>query len=253
MEKNDVFILKKVNEAKQSMLKADELIASFLPFIRSETSKFLKRVSTDQDDEVSIAMIAFHEAIKSFNEGKGAFISYASMVIRSRLIDYARKEARHKNNVSFSEPVESGEDISLEDRISDDKDHYEDSINLNQTKKEIFELTEVMQEYGVSLIDATENTPKQERTLEACRSVIQYAIDHIEILQEIERTKKLPIKKLVDNTDISKKTIERHRKYILAMMIIQTNGFEIIRSHMSQVLSLKGGANYEVLGDGNLR
>ena len=52
-------IVRLVNEAKLDMRKADNLIRDYLPFIKSETSKYLKRSISEQDDEVSIAMIGF--------------------------------------------------------------------------------------------------------------------------------------------------------------------------------------------------
>lgn len=58
---------------------------------------------TEQDDEFSIGMIAFHEAIRGYTKERGAFVNYASMLILSRLNDYRRKEARHQENVSLYE------------------------------------------------------------------------------------------------------------------------------------------------------
>ena len=40
---------------------------------------------------------------------------------------------------------------------------------------------------------------------------------------------------------VERKTLERHRKYILAMLLIQTNGYEIIRGHLRHVLRRRGG------------
>ena len=94
-------IIQEVYGAKKDSRKADELIRSCLPFIRSETAKCISRICTDQDDEYSIALIAFHEAILGYEKNRGAFFNYASMLIRSRIIDYQRKEARHQGQVSL--------------------------------------------------------------------------------------------------------------------------------------------------------
>lgn len=233
-------IVRLVNEAKLDMRKADNLIRDYLPFIKSETSKYLKRSISEQDDEVSIAMIGFHEAIRSYDDKKGNFLSYASMIMRNRMIDYYRKESRHRNILSIDQS--SGEDdIPLSERLMDSKDHYEESDSMRVTKTEILELTKQLSDFGVSLTDISENSPKQERTLESCRQVVQYAIDNSYILKIVEKTGKLPIKDLVEGTKVPKKTLERHRKYILAMLIIQTNGYEIIRGHLRGVLNMRGG------------
>ena len=38
-----------------------------------------------------------------------------------------------------------------------------------------------------------------------------------------------------------KKTMERHRKYLMAILLAFTNGYEIIRGHLCRIISTKGG------------
>lgn len=233
-------IVKQVYAAKENMQAADDLIRAYIPFIRSEASKYLFRICTEQDDEFSIAMIAFHEAIRGYEKGRGAFLNYASMLIRSRLTDYQRKESRHYGNLSLDE--ESGEEGgTLMETIADSRDSMEESVNLAATKQEIEELSRVMADFGVSFSDVADNSPKQERTLEACKSAIQYAAENRQLLDELLQTKKLPMAQLVSGSGAERKTLERHRKYILAMLLIQTNGYEIIRGHLRHILKTKGG------------
>ena len=54
------------------------------------------------------------------------------------------------------------------------------------------------------------------------------------------RTKKLPLNDLAAGSGVERKTLERHRKYMVALLLIYTNGYEIIRGHLKNVL--KGGA-----------
>lgn len=235
-------ITRAVYAAKKDMQKADDLIRDYIPFIRSEASKYISRLCTEQDDEYSIAMIAFHEAILGYERGRGAFLSYASMLIRSRIIDFQRKEARHQGHISLY--AESGDDDrTIMDEVADERDHFEESANLEATKQEIEELSDVMADFGVSFSDVADNSPKQERTLEACASAIRYAAENKYLLDELLRTKKLPMAQLVTGSGAERKTLERHRKYILAMLLIQTNGYEIIRGHLRHVLNRKGGVS----------
>ena len=106
--RNEHQIIRAVYAAKEDLQKADDLIRDYIPFIRSEASKCISRLCTEQDDEYSIAMIAFHEAILGYERGRGAFLSYASMLIRSRIIDFQRKETRHQGHISLY--AESGDD-----------------------------------------------------------------------------------------------------------------------------------------------
>ena len=73
----------------------------------------------------------------------------------------------------------------------------------------------------------------------SCTAVIHYAIQNPGILEDLLKSKKLPIAQLVAGTGVERKTLERHRKYILAMLLIQTNGYEIIRGHLRRVLQRK--------------
>ena len=73
-----------VSKAKSDNQCEDTLIRQYMPFIKSETAKFLHRIPQEgQDDELSIALFAFHEAITSYQEQKGAFLPYASKLIHT--------------------------------------------------------------------------------------------------------------------------------------------------------------------------
>lgn len=236
--KNDHQILSLVYAAKEDLRAADDLIRAYVPFIRSEASRHLSRPCTEQDDEFSIAMIAFHEAISRYERGRGAFLNYASIIIKSRLTDHRRREARHTGHLSLDEE-HGDEGGTLGDTVADKTDHIEESVNLAATKKEIEELAAVMADFGISFSDVTENSPKRERTLEACRRAVSYGAETPGLLDELLRTRKLPMAQLVQGSGAERKTLERHRKYILAMLLIRTNGYEIIRGHLRHIISEK--------------
>ena len=230
-------ILEQVYAAKESVQAADQLIGDYLPFIRAETAKFLKRPPEEgRDDELSIAMIAFHEAIGGYAKHRGSFLKYASMLIRSRLIDYARKERRHRQTVSLDAPAAGEESASLGETLSEERDHPEESAHRQATRQEIEELSRQMESFGVSLSDVADNCPKQQRTLQACRKALAYARENSWLLEELVHGKKLPLAKLSDGSGVERKTLERHRKYLVALLLIYTNGYEIIRGHLAQVM-----------------
>ena len=53
-------IVEQVYAAKEDVQAADDLIRAYLPFIKAETAKFLKRPPIEgHDDELSIAMKGF--------------------------------------------------------------------------------------------------------------------------------------------------------------------------------------------------
>ena len=234
-------ILKAVYAAREDSQKADELIRTYIPFIRSEASKYLSRLCTEQDDEYSIAMMAFYEAVMGYEGGRGAFLSYAALLIRSRLIDYTRKEARHQGHLSLHEPNGEEDDRTLMESLADARDYYTESAHREATRQEILELSDVMALFGIGFSEVADNSPRQERTQEACARVIRYASANPHLLEQLLRTRKLPLQELVSGAGVDRKTLERHRKYLLAMLLIQTNGYEIIRGHLYRILK-KGAA-----------
>ena len=230
-------ILEQVYAAKESVQAADQLIGDYLPFIRAETAKFLKRPPEEgRDDELSIAMIAFHEAIGGYAKHRGSFLKYASMLIRSRLIDYARKERRHRQTVSLDAPP-PGRRAPLWGRPCPRSGTTPRNPPTGRPPgQEIEELSRQMESFGVSLSDVADNCPKQQRTLLACRKALAYARENSWLLEELVQGKKLPLAKLSDGSGVERKTLERHRKYLVALLLIYTNGYEIIRGHLAQVM-----------------
>ena len=57
---NEHQIIKAVFAARADSTAADRLIRDYVPFIRSEATKSMTRLCTEQDDEYSIAMMAFY-------------------------------------------------------------------------------------------------------------------------------------------------------------------------------------------------
>ncbi len=226
--------------AQKSMQAADRLIRSYLPFIRSETSRFLngKHVTGDED-EFSVAMTAFYEAILHYEKYRGAFFKYAALVIKRRLIDYARKEQRHQNKLSIDQPTNDESAGTLGDTLADPNQEAERYELVTATRQEIVELSEQLSNFGISFSDISENCPKQARTLESCARVLSYAKENPSLLEELIQTKRLPITALCAGTGVERKTLERHRKYLVALMVAFTNGYEIIRGHLSQVYKKK--------------
>ena len=230
-------IISRVTEAKQNNQAADALIADYMPFIRSETAKYLKRAPEQSDDELSIAMFAFYEAIRSYSRLRGAFLSFAALQIRNRLIDYYRKEKRNQSNISLDSASENDEQPALADTLQDPENVYEAHEIRDATRQEIAELSAQMEQFGVTMSDIADNAPKQARTLECCQAAVAYARRHSEILDEFLRTKRIPLARLAEGAAVERKTLERHRRYLVAVLLICTNGYEILRGHIRQVLN----------------
>ena len=218
-------IVQQVMRSRQDPEAADQLIRSYMPFIKAETARFIHRPPVEgRDDELSVAMFAFYETMTVYNPDRGPFLPLAAAGIRNRLIDYFRKEQKH----TLLEKTDPGVDD-----ISD----YQD---LAAAQSEIETFSAELAGFGLSLTDVADSCPRQERTLDACMKVLDYAKKHPELLEQMIRSRKLPLSQLALGSGAEKKTLERHRKYLIAILLAFTNGFEIIRGHLSQMK--KGGA-----------
>ncbi|MBQ8662267.1 MAG: RNA polymerase subunit sigma [Eubacterium sp.] len=230
-------IVQQILEAQQNVDVADRFIRQYMPYIKSETAKFIKRVPVEgHDEELNIAMFAFYEAMRAYCADKGAFLPLASMTIKNRLIDHYRKEQRHAGVIYYDKNIsDEDEETTFLDGLANEVDEYEAMTLREATKDEIAHFTSELADFGLCLSDVADSCPKQERTLQSCMKVLAYAKSHPEIIELMLGSKKLPITALAQGAGVEKKTLERHRKYVLAILLAFTNGFEIIRGHLYQL------------------
>ena len=87
MVRTEHSIVGQVYAAKTDPEAADTLIGQYIGFIRSETVKFTHAAPEDgHEDELSIAMLAFYEAVLGYEKSRGAFLPFAARAIRNRLM-----------------------------------------------------------------------------------------------------------------------------------------------------------------------
>ncbi len=235
-------IVNRVYGSKMDAQAADALVREYFPYIQSETARFLKRMPiAGQDDELNVAMFAFHEAAMAYVQKKGSFLKFAAVVIRNRLIDYRRKEKRHTGMISLDQRMgDEGKSRTLLEKIDAGHDEIAHRHARNAAKEEILEFSRQLSQYGLRLTDVADNCPKQARTMKACHQVLAYARKERILLDQFVASGKLPLSALAEGAGVEKKTLERHRKYLVALLLAYTNGYEIIRGHLSQITSGKG-------------
>lgn len=229
---NIVLALRRAQHEPQA---ADDFIEQYMPFIRSETAKCTGRLPHETEDELSIAMFAFYEAMMAYRSEKGAFFPLASVSIRNRLIDHGRRSRRHSGTISLDAP-QSGEDTrTLSDTVADSNDTLQSYHDREAAQQEIGEFSDTLASYGLSLTEVAENCPQQERTLHACMAAVDYAKQQPLLLEKLTATGKLPLNELAMGSGTPRKTLERHRKYLVAALLAYTNGFDLLRGHMQAV------------------
>ena len=224
-------IVEWVLAAKEDPEAADRLINQYMGFIRAEAKKLS---FGDGEDELSIAMFAFYEAVLGYERSRGSFLKFASKVIRSRLIDYHRAESRHRGHGSLNERA-SEDGAELLELLPDTRNDIEELNTREAAQSEIEEYARALAAFGITFSEVADNCPKQERTLAACMDALNYARRRPELLAAVEKSGKLPMTELASGAGVERKTLERHRKYLVAMLIAFTNGFEIILGHLCRL------------------
>lgn len=206
--------------AKDEKLK-NEFIGEYRNFILSYASKTLKRAVTDSDDEFMTAMIAFNEAIDSYDPNKGKFLSFASMIIRNRLIDELRRNSRN-TAATFSElENENGTPFDIP------------SFENHDIKWEIEALTAKLWEFGISFFKLAEVSPKSRKTKRLCFDAVRYIINDNRLLDDVLTKHILPVKEVSEGVPLNRKALERHRKYIIAAVIIVTQDYPEISAYFN--------------------
>ena len=225
----------------------DSFIKEHHKFLVKNIWHVTHRFVTKQDDEYAIAMIAFHEAVTSYDETAGPFEPFAALVIRRRVTDFLRTEIRHAAEISADPETmnagyadrENEEDTgnsAIVRRVGEvSTQTYVESQRQKDLALEIEEATELLQSYGFSFYDLTECSPKSLKTRDACQRAIIALLRPGELFEELKRTGNVPMRKLSLASGISAKILERHRRYIIASAEILAGDFPLLADYLDYV------------------
>jgi RNA polymerase sigma factor len=223
-------------DAKNNENSMNKLITQYENFILRCASSAARSYISKSDDEWSIALSAFTEAIKNYSAAKGSFLNFAELVIRRRIIDFIRSKSRYALEVSvnpslFNTDIQNEDEYFMQSEIAQKVSIVED----NSIKMEITLVNEVFSEYGFSFMDLTECSPKSEKTKRSCAKVVAYLIRNPILTSEIKIKKQLPLNIIEKNTRVPRKLLERHRKYIIAAVEIISGDFPNLAGYMEYI------------------
>lgn len=216
----------------------NELIESYKPFIAKTVSSVCKRYIHESDDEFSIGLIAFNEAIQKYSPDKGSsLISFSEVLIKRRVIDYIRKQSKFQN-LSFNGVSKLEDDDTASSAIEDELsiEDYRKKTDEELRKEEIFQFTQILQEFGLTFSDLIEQSPKHADARKNAMTVAKILVENEELISILFDKKKLPIKQLEGYVSLSRKTIERNRKYIIAISLILTGDYVFLKDYIKGVL-----------------
>ncbi|MBI2873507.1 MAG: RNA polymerase sigma-I factor [Firmicutes bacterium] len=213
----------------------NDLIFRYRPFVMKIVSRMMGRyIHPSSDDEASIGLIAFNEAIDSFRPDKGvSFLTFAQTVIRRRLIDFIRSEMRRRQEVPLAG--------SLEDDGGDENDlalarqaveNYHIASEAVERRDEIERFGRVLEQYGLSIRELARLSPRHENARRRAMEVARIVAENAGYREFLSQRGELPLKDLEKEVRLSRKTLERQRKYIIALVIIMMEDFFYLRDYL---------------------
>lgn len=208
----------------------NNLIQEYIPFIKKVLVNQLgSYIQVENDDYFSIGLIAFSEAIEKYDGNRGNFLTFASVVIKSRLIDQLRKESRKSKDVSISQlQREEDEGYYTNDVIG--VEGFEAGI---ETKLDFASLVDNMKEFGISLDDLIKESPKHQDTRYTAIEIGKHVFENKKLCDRFLTTGNLPTNEIIRDLNVSRKVVQRSRKFIIAIIIILNSDLDTLKGYIS--------------------
>lgn len=208
----------------------DDFIEKNKKFIYSITSNICKRnLQWENDDELSIALIAFDNACKTYVESKGNFFSYAKVLIKNALIDYFRKASNNPYLIFNSDDKEL-EFIDSKNSLT----NYEIQQENLRRNEEIMAFSKELKEYKLSFEVLVDSSPNHKDTKDKLLNLAFTCSKELSITDYIYNNKLLPVKQICLLTGENRKFIEKWRRYILTLILIFSNKeYVYLRSYLN--------------------
>jgi RNA polymerase sigma factor len=210
-------IIKKIKQGDR--LTREDFLENYKPFVYKMACKFSGRVlEWGRDDELAVSLIALNEAIDRFREEtKVPFLAYARIVVLSRLTDHQRRENR---KAAIQVPLLSSIDESDALGLNKSWETYLSEMAAREREEEIKEFEVLLNEYNVSFKDLVKCSPRHRDTRQSLMTAALELTKNERLLKELNDNKKLPLAELEKVSGISRKTMERGRKYIIAITLL---------------------------------
>lgn len=188
-----------------------------------------RKLSWENDDELSISLIAFNNACNTFKEDKGNFYSYAKVIIKNSLIDYFRKR-QNTPYVVFSSEDEEIQYVDVKNSLN----HYSIELENKSRAEEILEFSKELSLYKLDFNILIKSSPSHKDTRDSLLNIAFVSTGEETIINYIREKKMLPIKEIMLLTGCSRKLLEKWRRYILILiLILSSHKYPYIKSYLN--------------------
>ncbi|MFZ5985808.1 MAG: RNA polymerase sigma-I factor [Bacillota bacterium] len=210
----------------------NNFINKFKPFILNKVSVTLGRfIVPENSEEYSVALSAFNEAIDKFDEKKyHNFMSFAGVVVKRRVIDYLRANSKENKVLPFAYLDE--EDHSFEEKYL--SAGSEEQFHKVEYKEEMECFEKMLEQFGITLEDLVEYVPKHKDARESSIRIARILSEDERLFGKLNEKHCLPAEDLAKAAGVSKRTVQRNSKFIIAVAIVFKLDFETFKSYVSE-------------------
>lgn len=213
----------------------NQLLISYQPFIARAVSAVCKRyIEPKSDDEYSIGLFAFNEAILKYKSGCGSsFLSFANLVVKRKIIDYIRQTNKYPNTLSFNEVFEE-EEMENPFEVTAVCERYRKEQDELLRREELKDFAIKLKAFKLSLTSLQKVAPKhrdaRESAIRNARILFEDQVLHAYVCKK----KRLPIQALSKKVAVSKKTLERNRKFMLGVFIVLNGDYLYLKDYLKE-------------------
>ncbi|WP_373895603.1 RNA polymerase sigma factor SigI [Virgibacillus natechei] len=214
----------------------NHLLTAYQPFIAKCVSEVCKRyIDPKRDDEFSIGLSAFNEAIQAYSTERGcSFLAFARLVVKRKVIDYIRYIQKKPHAISLDESYDTEKMENPIETIAAGE-QYRQEEDAWYRRDEIMDFKEKLGTYKLTLEELTRLSPKHRDARDSAVYTARVIFENSDLREYVKRKKKLPMKHLMNYVDVSKKTLERNRKFILAMFIVLSEDYVYLKDYLKGV------------------
>ncbi|MGM8366737.1 RNA polymerase sigma-I factor [Virgibacillus sp. W0181] len=212
------------------------LLIKYQPFIAKSVYQVCKRyIDPKVDDEFSVGLLGFYEAMLKYSPAKGAsFFSFANVVIKRKVIDYIRYVQKEPLTSSLNEMDDEGKIVSQHE-VKAATEVFLCDWNQWLLKEEMKQFQKNLACYQICIKELMASSPKHKDARHSAVHVARTLYGDEYLNNYVQTKKKLPIKLLLKKVSVSKKTLERQRKFILAIFIVLHGDYLYLQDYIKGI------------------
>lgn len=211
-------LIESIKKAKSSKEYRDQFIREYMNFIIKNVCEITgKYVKVGDSDELSIALMAFDEAIIRYDDGKGYFLPYSKLVIRSRLLNHFKQLKRHSDREI--ESFDTLENVPIQPNFEAGNDLTEE---IKTWKTELLR-------FGITFQKLLDKKPKHIDTRLRAIEVSEKISNEESLVKVMFEKLRLPIQEVHRKIKVSIKIIQGSKEYIIAAVIIFVKRLEALK------------------------